>query len=184
MEIRRSTTGHPDLPTEGFGVYSGTNQSCSDTGLVNGTRDYYSAFVLSTTNEWGPKSTASGTPSTDTTPPANPTNLSAQAGVGRVVLSWTNPSDADFVRVTIVRKAGSAPATLTDGTQVYSGGLLGYADSTGVTNGTTYYYRAYAIDASDNASPGVAASRRRIPARAARRIRRRSGPPDRSGFRG
>lgn len=65
------------------------------------------------------------------------------------VLSWTAPSldeDNSFVGARIVRKTGSAPTGISDGTVVYEGTALTYTD-TGLTAGTTYYYRAFAYNA-------------------------------------
>lgn len=65
------------------------------------------------------------------------------------VLSWTAPSpdeDNSFVGARIVRKTSSAPTGINDGTVVYEGTALTYTD-TGLTAGTTYYYRAFAYNA-------------------------------------
>lgn len=74
-----------------------------------------------------------------------------KAGLGNLsaVLSWTAPSpdeDNSFVGTRIVRKIGSAPTGINDGTVVYEGTALTYTD-TGLTAGTTYYYRAFAYNA-------------------------------------
>ena len=74
-----------------------------------------------------------------------------KAGLGNlsVILSWTAPSpdeDNSFVGTRIVRKIGSAPTGINDGTVVYEGTALTYTD-TGLTAGTTYYYRAFAYNA-------------------------------------
>lgn len=74
-----------------------------------------------------------------------------KAGLGNLsaVLSWTAPSpdeDNSFVGARIVRKTGSAPTGINDGTVVYEGTALTYTD-TGLTAGTTYYYRAFAYNA-------------------------------------
>lgn len=64
-------------------------------------------------------------------------------------LSWTAPSpdeDNSFVGARIVRKTGSAPTGINDGTVIYEGTALTYTD-TGLTAGTTYYYRAFAYNA-------------------------------------
>lgn len=64
-------------------------------------------------------------------------------------LSWEAPTvdeDSSFVGVRIVRKTGSAPEKVSDGTVVYEGTALTYTD-TGLTAGTTYYYRAFAYNA-------------------------------------
>ena len=74
-----------------------------------------------------------------------------EAGLGNLsaILSWTAPSpdeDNSFVGARIVRKIGSAPTGINDGTVVYEGTALTYTD-TGLTAGTTYYYRAFAYNA-------------------------------------
>ena len=74
-----------------------------------------------------------------------------KAGLGNLsaILSWTAPSpdeDNSFVGARIVRKTSSAPTGINDGTVVYEGTALTYTD-TGLTAGTTYYYRAFAYNA-------------------------------------
>ena len=64
-------------------------------------------------------------------------------------LTWDAPNpdeDNSFVGARIVRKIGSAPTGINDGTIVYEGTALTYTD-TGLTAGTTYYYRAFAYNA-------------------------------------
>ena len=76
-------------------------------------------------------------------------NFKADLDYLSVILSWTAPSpdeDNSFVGTRIVRKIGSAPTGINDGTIVYEGTALTYTD-TGLTAGTTYYYRAFAYNA-------------------------------------
>ena len=76
-------------------------------------------------------------------------NFKASLGNLSAILSWTAPSpdeDNSFVGARIVRKTGSAPTGINDGTVVYEGTALTYTD-TGLTAGTTYYYRAFAYNA-------------------------------------
>ena len=76
-------------------------------------------------------------------------NFKAALGNLSAILSWTAPNpdeDNSFVGARIVRKTGSAPTGINDGTVVYEGTALTYTD-TGLTAGTTYYYRAFAYNA-------------------------------------
>ena len=95
----------------------------------------------------------------DTTSPGNVTGFSAIAGDGQVSLSWLNPGDSDFVGTKVIRKQGSYPVTVSDGTEVCNrttspGSMDSYTD-TGLTNGITYYYTAFAYDKVPNYSSAV-----------------------------
>ena len=75
-------------------------------------------------------------------------NFRVIPGILSAILSWKAPEpdeDNSFVGARIVRKTGSAPNGINDGTVVYEGTALSYTD-TGLTNGTTYYYRAFAYN--------------------------------------
>ncbi|MBV4440098.1 hypothetical protein [Clostridium tyrobutyricum] len=85
----------------------------------------------------------------DNTPPGTISNFVALAGDSKVTLNWTNPTDTDFAGVRILRKKGSYPENITDGTQVYDGTTTSYEDE-GLTNDTEYFYRAFPYDTSDN----------------------------------
>lgn len=75
------------------------------------------------------------------TAPDAPTNLKATAGNGRVGLTWTAAQGAASY---IVRRATSPTGPF----EVVRGGITGtsYAN-TGLTNGTTYYFRVYGVNA-------------------------------------
>ena len=78
-------------------------------------------------------------------PPPPISNFRAKADDKKVLLSWVNPIDTDFVGVRILRKTEGYPSSPTDGVLVYSGGGTTYED-TGLTNDVTYYYRAFSFD--------------------------------------
>jgi len=76
----------------------------------------------------------------------------------RIDLSWTNPVDADFAYVKVVRATGgTAPADCSSGTEVYVGVNETYNDD-GVTNGTQYSYRICAYNTGTLSSAGVTGS--------------------------
>jgi len=88
-------------------------------------------------------------------PPAEVSGLTAEADDSAIYLSWVNPNDADFAGVKILRKTGSYPTYILDGTEVYDGVGTSFLD-TGLTNGTVYYYTAFAYDEVPNYSSGSA----------------------------
>jgi hypothetical protein len=126
--------------------------------------------AVTSTNTKTYSDSASATVTVDNLSPAAPTGFSGTAGDTQVALSWTNPGDADFSQVVVLRKASSAvtdtpvegatysvPGTLGASAIIYVGGLTALTD-TGLTNGTPYYYRVYARDANGNYSSGGTAA--------------------------
>lgn len=87
-------------------------------------------------------------------PPTPPTSTKINATDGQVSLSWKNPTDADFVRVKILRKTGSYSTSTTDGIIVYEGKDTSFVD-TGLSNGTEYFYTIYAYDSIPNYSTPI-----------------------------
>lgn len=85
----------------------------------------------------------------DNTPPTAPSSFTATAGDEQVTLSWTNPSDLDFIGVEIRRSLVSNPNSVTDGESVYTGSGTSKVDSD-VTGGTEYFYAIFAQDSSSN----------------------------------
>ncbi|MBI2589551.1 carboxypeptidase regulatory-like domain-containing protein [Candidatus Berkelbacteria bacterium] len=107
-----------------------------DQDTVSCQTDHFTAFALVTAS--------------DTTPPAPPTNVSAgdKGTDGDILLSWTNPTDADFASINIYRSTASGQT----GTLIKSGATGTSYEDSGLTNGTKYYYTLYALDASGNIS--------------------------------
>jgi lysozyme len=85
---------------------------------------------------------------TDTTPPANVTNLQASKTLTSVTLTWTNPTDSDFSGTKIYR----------DGTYIGDGGTSGTYTDNGRNPNTTYVYKVTSIDTSTNESTGTTLS--------------------------
>jgi len=162
VKVLRKTNSYPANSSDGTLIYNGANQSYIDTNVSNGTTYYYAIFAYdevpnySTVDGDGAKDTA--TPSLDTTAPATVINMNAIAENHQIALTWTNPSDEDFAGTKVVRKEGSYSATHTDGTAVYNSTGESYTN-TGLDNGTTYFYTAFAYDAGPNYSTPIDGSR-------------------------
>jgi hypothetical protein len=94
----------------------------------------------------------------DATSPTDGT-LTATAGNAQVSFSWSGFSDATsgIASYKLVYSTGSMPSSCSSGTQLYSGSNTSYTH-TGLTNGTTYYYRICATDNAGNISTGATAS--------------------------
>lgn len=75
--------------------------------------------------------------------PTCPASLTASPGVGKVTLTLAY-SDTDFVSGVEVRyKTDSYPTSPTDGNGITAEGAATSIEITGLTNGTTYYFRVY-----------------------------------------
>ncbi len=95
----------------------------------------------------------------DQTAPSNG-SATATAGSGQVTVSWSGFTDAGSGLASTPYKLFSSttdfPASCS-GTPQFSGSQTSYTH-TGLTNGTTYYYRVCAFDNAGNPSTGVTAS--------------------------
>jgi len=76
--------------------------------------------------------------------PEQVSSFYAARGNAQVTLTWSNPS-AEYAGTLIVRKTGSYSQRPSDGIKIYKGTGTHYTD-TGLTNGTQYYYRAFAYN--------------------------------------
>jgi chitodextrinase len=99
----------------------------------------------------------------DLTPPASDTGFTATGATAQATLAWTNSSSTDFVQTIIrYRTDGKFPVSPVDGFAVVTKtGAPGSADSyvhTGLTNGTTYSYSAFAQDSSGNVAAAAKAT--------------------------
>ena len=98
----------------------------------------------------------------DQTPPAPVSGFTASGGPRRVTLEWTNPPDLDFAGTSIRYSTTVYPTSPTDGSPVVEGaGTAGSAHGylhTGLIQGTTCYYSAFAHDWVPNYASAVHAS--------------------------
>lgn len=90
----------------------------------------------------------------DTVPPSNVSNLTIKEGDRQLTLNWSNPTDADFSKVTIVYKNNTYPSDKNDGTVVYVGTGTS-VNLTSLINDTTYYFKVFTEDVNGNIASGV-----------------------------
>jgi fibronectin type 3 domain-containing protein len=128
-----------------------TSTSYTDTSLTNGTTYYYVASALDSAGESGDSAQVSATPVAPVAIPATPSGLAATPGNAQVALSWTASSGATGYHL--------KRATISGGpyTQVGAPTSTSYTD-TSLTNGTTYYYVASAIDSAGESADSAQVS--------------------------
>jgi aspartate 1-decarboxylase len=101
----------------------------------------------------------------DNLSPGNVTGASATGGSSQVMLSWTNPGDADLQGVIVLRNTVAVADTPVEGTTYVVGNTIGTSvvacvvtaptatcTDTGLTNGTQYHYLIFAKDTNGNYS--------------------------------
>jgi cysteine-rich repeat protein len=140
------------------GVVTGSYES-TVTGLVPNTTYQCRITCIDTNGEIG-TAECPFTTRPDVTPPPDVSSFIANGVVATNNLSWQySDSVSDFAQYRIEWSLGSCPArgagTLLS--QITNSAQLS-AQHTGLTNGTTYYYRLSVFDTSGNASVGVCAS--------------------------
>jgi hypothetical protein len=166
--ILRKSTGAITDPNDGGAsvVCDDSNDSAPpcdplgtlDTGLTNSVVYHYTIFAVDMVGNFSTGVADFATPVPDTFPPGNVAGLSATPGDGTVTLRWQNPGDRDFNKVRILRSGadditGPNDDTLGSATLLCDPCTTGHVDSS-VTNGTTYYYMAFAVDFKNNWSSG------------------------------
>lgn len=126
--------------------------------------------VTAKINSWTGTNTAAGSDTAGTTitidnlSPGNVTAASGTAGNTQVVLTWTNPADADFNSTVVLRSTtGAVTDTPVEGTTYTVGNIIGSSTvvsvtstttftDTGLTNGTAYDYKIFTRDSNGNYS--------------------------------
>lgn len=122
----------------------------SDTGISDNVLYYYKIFTFNNVYSYSTGVQVSGT-SIDIIAPLSVTNFKVQdLGISNTLyLSWTNPippATPDLAGIRIVRKIGSYPTTITDGTIVYSGTPISSFTDSPLINFIAYYYAIFAFD--------------------------------------
>ena len=132
-----------------------SSTSATVTGLTNGTAYVFRVAAVNTAGT-GSYSSASGNVSPRTSPDA-PSSVIATAGNEQVSLSWTVPAFNGGVAITDYQieysQNASTWTSFADGTST-----LRAATVTGLTNGTAYYFRVYAVNSVGTSSASAPSS--------------------------
>lgn len=117
---------------------------------------------ITATNATSGTDTDSATITVDNLSPANVTSATVAAYDATNTIVWTNPGDADLSKVMVLASTSGAvtftpvegttysTSTLADGTRVACYGLQTSCSDSGLTNGTAYYYKIFALDSRGN----------------------------------
>jgi fibronectin type 3 domain-containing protein len=135
--IYRSTTPGGEGATP---LATVTSSSYTDSATSSGVTYYYEITALNGATESARSSEYSANTSGTGTPPTAPTGLVATAGNGSVALSWTASAGATSYNIYRGTTSGGEGATPvgTSATNSFT--------NTGLTNGTTYYYKVSAAN--------------------------------------
>lgn len=146
----------PEKPSDGSKFDAGLTQQAVITGLTNGTQYYIRVFPYNEKKQYQTLIDGATTTATPNIGPAQVTNFQVTGSGSSPVLSWTNPTDDPLYHETVViQKVGSAPASLTDGTEIYRGTGTTVTASN-LVRLEEYYWAVFTIDeAGSHRSPVV-----------------------------
>jgi len=148
-DVYRSTTSG-FTPSAGNRIAQPTGTSYTDSGVTAGTYYYKVTAEDAAGNVGPPGNEASGTATTDTTPPTTPTNLNATGGAGQVALAWGASTDAGGIARYNVYRSTTSGFTPSAANRIGQPTSTAYTD-TGLGAGT-YYYKVTADDNAGNTS--------------------------------
>lgn len=151
-----NSTHTPDKPSDGTKVDAGLSETASLTGLENGTLYYIRVFPYNAKKQYQTLLNGATTSATPNIGPAQVTNFQVTGSGSSPVLTWVNPADDPlYYQTVVVQKTGSAPTSLTDGTEIYRGTGTTVTAS-GLVRLEEYYFAVFTIDeAGSHRSPVV-----------------------------
>jgi hypothetical protein len=144
--VKRATTSGGPYTTVAGGI---VGTAFADTTAENGVTYFYVVTAANDTGESLPSNQASATPEAATAPNA-PANLAAKtSGKKKVTLSWTQSTSPNIVQNKIYRSnVSGGPYNL-----IATVATTSAFNNTGLTSGTTYFYRVTAVNSDGLESP-------------------------------
>jgi hypothetical protein len=132
-----------------------SSTSYTDSGLTNGTTYYYKVSSTNSVATSAQSAEASAKPQSTSTAPSVPAGLTAAAGNTSVALSWSASTGTTPITYNVYRGTSSGGESTTPiATSVSS---TSYTDS-GLTNGTTYYYKVSSTNSVTTSAQSAEAS--------------------------
>jgi len=122
-----------------------------NTGLTNGSAYYYKVAAVNSAGTSTFSNEANATPSTASA--VTPTGVTATAGNAQITLSWTPATGATSYNVYRSTTAGGEGTTA-----IATGITLPTYVNTGLTNGTTYYYKIASVNSSGTSAQSAETS--------------------------
>ena len=121
-----------------------TTLSFADSPLTNGTTYYYTVVAINAVGASPPSGEASATP--QATAPSAPVSVVASAGNTSATVSWSMPASTGGSPITGYNVYRGTSAGAESSTPVASNITGTSFTDTGLTNGTTYYYKVAAVN--------------------------------------
>lgn len=142
------------IGTGNFVIYNGTAATFNYAGLTANTTYYFALYEYNSADFCYNVNTLTGNFTTACVNPVNVSALNATSGNGNLFVTWTLPTATCFDEIIVVASNASVPGVGSDYTdpanatyagpnQVVYRGTGSNVPVTGLTNGTTYYFRVF-----------------------------------------
>lgn len=109
-------------------IYNNTGSTTIDTGLTQSNKYYYLAWAFNESTHIFSSSLGVN----NHTGPTNPSNVAVIPTTSKINFTWNTGTRADAT--VLIRKSGSFPVDIDDGTELYNGTATGYDDTSYTTN--------------------------------------------------